>query len=124
MNFLKQNINSNAFMKCWLVFVLGFLALQYPIPVCLLLGLAGGLAGGALARWWGLVAPLDMVQVDAKPRMPQAVEAFRKRLQSLGWERRFRNRPGRPRPRLFSQPRPRKERRSRRRQEADNQPQE
>lgn len=39
-------------LQLWLFFLLSFVLLQYPVPLSILLGAIGGLAGGLVVAWW------------------------------------------------------------------------
>lgn len=39
-------------LRLWLFFLFSFYFLGYPVPLCILLGFTGGLAGGWVVGWW------------------------------------------------------------------------
>ncbi len=39
-------------LRLWLFFLFSFYFLGYPVPLCILLGFAGGLGGGWIYGWW------------------------------------------------------------------------
>ena len=102
---------------------------QYPVPVCVVVGLAGGLACGVLAQWWKLQEnPKPPETEDSQENagddtsddllnVPKAFEFVRKGLEGLGPKRRSnqRQRSKHPRFGLFGRTRPPQYSRSRRR---------
>ncbi|NET47672.1 MAG: hypothetical protein F6K09_02885 [Merismopedia sp. SIO2A8] len=99
--FDNQTININALIKCWLFFMGSLAIARYPLPVCIFLGLIGGLAGGLLSRWWQLSSTPDPTDNEKNTAMPKAVELFRKQLKALGLEQQANSRQQhRPKPRI------------------------
>lgn len=64
-----------------------FAIARYPLAICIVLGLIGGLAGGMLSKWWQLTSDPEPVKKEKESRLPKAVENIRKQLRSLGVER-------------------------------------
>lgn len=114
---VKQNINVNALIKCWLFFMGCFVIARYPLSICVVLGFIGGVAGGILSRWWQLTDTPEPIKQDGPSRLPRAVEALRQRIQSLGSQQRTArsNNTMQPRVGLFGRTYPRNSSPSRRR---------
>lgn len=49
---LSSGFSTGTGLKLWLFFLFSFFFLGYPVPLCILLGAAGGLAGGWVIGWW------------------------------------------------------------------------
>lgn len=49
---LSQAFSTGYGLRLWLFFLLSFYFLGYPVPLSILLGAVGGLAGGWVIGWW------------------------------------------------------------------------
>lgn len=49
---ISVGFSTNNALKLWLFFLFSFYFLKYPIPLSILLGAVGGVAGGWVIGWW------------------------------------------------------------------------
>jgi hypothetical protein len=47
-----KDFSTGTGLRLWLFFLFSFFFLGYPVPLSIILGLAGGLAGGKVFGWW------------------------------------------------------------------------
>lgn len=89
---LQQSLSgiSNGFstgiaLQLWLFFLFCFYFLGYPVPLCILLGLAGGLGGGLIIGWWKTkdqpieVRPVELEEEETSERISGLRSAKRRR---------------------------------------------
>ncbi|MEL6490734.1 MAG: hypothetical protein AAFQ95_12290 [Cyanobacteria bacterium J06621_3] len=62
-----------AALRIWLIFLVIFVALQYPVPFSIIFGGIGGLAGGLVTAWWQMPGgspkgPKDLPPTDSLER--------------------------------------------------------
>lgn len=53
-------------LRIWLVFLLVFILLGYPVTVSILFGAVGGFAGGVVAAWWNALGGEPLSKDDPK----------------------------------------------------------
>ncbi|HEY9652507.1 MAG TPA: hypothetical protein V6C95_17750 [Coleofasciculaceae cyanobacterium] len=70
-------------LRLWLFFLFCFFFLGYPVPLSILLGAAGGIAGGWVFGWWQTkdqlieVTPEEIEATEASPDAPPRVSGLR-----------------------------------------------
>ena len=69
-NSIKPSEGFAAGLKLWLLFLIGFKLLGYPISSSILLGAIGGLAGGWVAAWWRMDEPDKPIEENTGDRLP------------------------------------------------------
>lgn len=64
-------------LRLWLFFLFSFFFMGYPVPLCILLGFVGGVAGGWVVGWWKSsegpipVAPQEEKDLDLLEEQPR-----------------------------------------------------
>ena len=110
--FFKYNININALIKCWIFFMACFAIARYPLQIAIVLGLVGGLAGGALSQWWQLHKNPEAAsdKENESTAMPKALGQLTKQLKRFGLQSKEEQKRKRKQPRvgLFGGVRPRR----------------
>jgi hypothetical protein len=65
-------------LRLWLFFLFCFFFMGYPVPLCILLGFAGGVAGGWVVGWWKstdgpieveITQERELEQMEEQPRV-------------------------------------------------------
>ncbi|MDV3353422.1 hypothetical protein D0962_13000 [Leptolyngbyaceae cyanobacterium CCMR0082] len=59
-----------AALRIWLVFLLVFVLLGYPVTVSILFGAVGGFAGGLVSAWWYAPGGEPMPKADGQTLSP------------------------------------------------------
>ena len=75
-SFFKEFSTGTA-LRLWLFFLFSFFFLGYPVPLCIFLGMVGGLGGGWVFGWWKSVEgpreepeeERELEIVEEKPRV-------------------------------------------------------
>lgn len=60
---MNKWLNTTVALKCWLVFLVGFVIAGYTVEYAIILSALGGLTGGFIASWWRVK---DMTDVDVE----------------------------------------------------------
>lgn len=75
-------------LRLWLVFLFCFFFLGYPVPLCILLGAAGGFGGAVVIGWWKSKdeaissqpeEPEDVEEIEDSPARVSGLRAARQR---------------------------------------------
>ncbi len=72
---LNRSEGVAAGLKLWLLFLVGFLLLEYPVLLSILLGAMAGLAGGLVVAWWRTEEPDRPLEESPKPNLSNLTKA-------------------------------------------------
>lgn len=64
-----KGFSTGTALRLWLFFLFSFFFLGYPVPLCILLGFAGGLGGGWVYGWWKSAEGPREVDLDVEQEL-------------------------------------------------------
>ena len=74
---MNKWLNTTVTLKCWLVFLVGFVLAGYTVEYAIFLGALGGLMGGFIASWWKVkeATDVDVEQwIDSMKKVKKQIE--------------------------------------------------
>jgi hypothetical protein len=107
-NVKKQKYEEDGFvagLQFWVIFLVGFVLLGYPLALSIIFGAIAGIAGGSIVTWWqqavtaaGKVIDIndaDLINAYQSEDLVQEVKTKRREKYSAGRRRRDRDSKGR-----------------------------